>query len=299
MKLIFLGTSAAHPTPKRGLSCICLQRDAEILMFDVGEAAQTAYMKSGLKWNKKMKILITHMHGDHCIGILSLLQTMSMQNRTERLEIFGPKGIDEFLSSNIKILNFGLTFPVMISIVEEGKIIDEKDYSVYSCKADHSTTAFSYRFDEKDRPGRFDRQKAQQMGIPEGTLWKRLQQGEDIECNGKKVSPSQILGTKRPGRRIGISGDTRPTDELRDFFDGCDYLVFDTTFSDELREKALATRHSTAAEAGKLAHDAHVKNLIMTHFSARYENTDSLVEEGKKFHDSIIAASDLLQVEIK
>ena len=138
MKLIFLGTSAAQPTENRGLSCICLERDGEILMFDAGEAAQISYMKSGLGWNKKMKIFVTHLHGDHCIGLLGLLQTMTMQHRTEPLEIYGPSGIEEFIAANIKVLNFGLSFSVMITIVEEGKIFDSKIYSIYACKANHS-----------------------------------------------------------------------------------------------------------------------------------------------------------------
>jgi len=114
MKLVFLGTSASQPTEDRGMSCICLEREGEILMFDAGEGAQRSYLKSGLGWNKKMKIFVTHLHGDHCIGILGLLQTMTLQRRTEKIEIYGPKGIDEFIAANIKVLNFGLSFPVMI-----------------------------------------------------------------------------------------------------------------------------------------------------------------------------------------
>ena len=112
MKLVFLGTSAAQPTPERALTCICLEKDGEILMFDAGEGAQISYLKSGLGWNKKMKIFVTHLHGDHCIGILGLLQTMTLQNRTEPIEIYGPDGIEEFIAANIKVLNFGLSFPV-------------------------------------------------------------------------------------------------------------------------------------------------------------------------------------------
>ena len=298
MKLVFLGTSAAQPTLQRGLTCTCLERNGEIIMFDAGEAAQIAYMKSGLGWNKKMKILITHMHGDHCIGMLGLLQTMSMQNRTEKLEVFGPSGIDDFLGANIKILNFGLTFPVLINIVQEGKIVDEREYTIHASRADHSTTAYSYRFDEKDKPGRFHKERAQQLGIPEGKLWKKLQTGNDVQVDGKTISPAQVLGEKRPGKKIGISGDTRPTEGLAEFFDGCDYLTFDTTFSDEQKDRALATRHSTASEAGMFARKANVKNLIMTHFSARYTDVKQLVVEGRKFHDSVIAAHDLLEIEV-
>ena len=120
MKLVFLGTSGAMPTIQRGLSCTCLVKDNEVLMFDAGEGAQISYLKSGLPWNKKMKIFVTHLHGDHCIGILGLLQSMNLQNRTEPLEIFGPEGIDEFIAANIKILNFGLSFPVLITKINEG-----------------------------------------------------------------------------------------------------------------------------------------------------------------------------------
>jgi ribonuclease Z len=170
MKLVFLGTSAAQPTENRGLSCICLEKDGEILMFDAGEAAQISFMKSGLGWNKKMKLFVTHMHGDHCVGILGLLQTMSMQNRTETLEIFGPKGIEEFIAANIKILNFGLSFPILITTIKEGKIFEDEKFLMHVCKANHSVTAFSYLFEEKDKPGRFNLEKAKQLGIPEGKL---------------------------------------------------------------------------------------------------------------------------------
>lgn len=299
MKLVFLGTSAAQPTENRGLSCICLEREGEILMFDAGESAQISYLKSGLGWNKKMKIFVTHMHGDHCIGILGLLQTMTMQHRTETLEIYGTKGIDEFISANIKILNFGLSFPILISIITEGKILETKFYSIYVCKASHSIPAFSYKFEEKDKPGRFNLEKAKELGIPEGHLWNKLQNGEEIEIDGKVIRSDQVLGEKRSGKKIGISGDTMPTKELEKFFDTCDYLVFDSTFLDEIKEKATETCHSTAKQAALLAKNANVKNLILTHFSARYKDERQHLEEAKKIHASVITSKDLLEVEIK
>jgi ribonuclease Z len=299
MKLVFLGTSAAQPTENRGLSCICLEREGEILMFDAGESAQISYLKSGLGWNKKMKIFVTHLHGDHCVGILGLLQTMTMQHRIESLEIYGPKGIDEFIAANIKVLNFGLSFPIMISIIDEGIVLDSKSYSIYACKASHSVTAFSYRFDEKDKPGRFNLEKAKSLGIPEGHLWNKLQNGEQIEVNGKIITPDQVLGEKRPGKKIGISGDTMPTEDLERFFENCDYLVFDSTFLDELKEKAIESCHSTAKQAATLGKNAKVKNLILTHFSARYKDELLHLEEAKQIHDSVITANDLLEVEIK
>jgi len=299
MKLVFLGTSAAQPTENRGLSCICLERDGEILMFDAGEAAQISFMKSGLGWNKKMKLFVTHLHGDHCVGILGLLQTMSMQNRTETLEIFGPKGVEEFIGANIKILNFGLSFPVLISIIKEGKIFEDEKFSMYVCKASHSVTAFSYLFKEKDKPGRFNLEKARQLGIPEGKLWSDLQKGNEITINGKTINSNQVLGEKRPGEKIGISGDTMPTSELEKFFENCDYLVFDSTFLEEEKLKAQETCHSTAKQAATLGKNAKVKNLILTHFSARYKDEVEHLKEAQEIHNSVITANDLLEIEIK
>ena len=298
MKLVFLGTSAAQPTEKRGLSCICLEKEGEILMFDAGESAQISYMKSGLGWNKKMKLFVTHLHGDHCVGILGLLQTMSMQNRTESLEIFGPKGIDEFLAANIKILNFGLSFSILITIVNEGTIYENNKFLIHAAKANHSITAFSYLFEEKDKPGRFNVEKAKELGIPEGELWNKLQNGEDITNNEKIIKPEQVLGKKRPGKKIGISGDTMPTKELEEFFRECDYLVFDSTFLDEEKQKAQDTCHSTAKQAAELGKNANVKNLILTHFSARYKDELGHKTEAEQIHNSVITAKDLLEVEI-
>jgi ribonuclease Z len=299
MRLVFLGTSAAQPTPERGLTCICLEKEGEILMFDAGEGAQISYLKSGLGWNKKMKIFVTHLHGDHCIGILGLLQTMTLQNRTEPMEIYGPDGTEEFIAANIKVLNFGLSFPVMITTVREGTVVNEKTYTINSCEADHSVTSYSYLFQEKDKPGRFFPDKAKELGVPEGELWHKLQTGQDIQVGDKIVKSSDVLGEKRPGKRIGISGDTRPTKKLEEFFKDCDYLSFDSTFSHELQDKALETHHSTAKEAADLAKKANVSNLILTHFSARYNDESVLLEEAKTIHSSVIAAKDLLEIEIK
>jgi ribonuclease Z len=268
-------------------------------MFDAGEATQISFMKSGLGWNKKMKIFVTHLHGDHCVGILGLLQTMSMQNRTETLEIFGPSGIDEFIAANIKVLNFGLSFPVLINIIKDEKIIDNEKFSIYTCKANHSVTAYSYLFEEKDKPGRFNVKKAKELGIPEGVLWNKLQNGTEVNNNGNIIKPEQVLGEKRPGMKVGISGDTMPTKELEVFFKDCDYLVFDSTFLEEQKQRAQDTCHSTAKQAATLGKNANVKNLILTHFSARYKDESGHLNEAKEIHNSVITARDLLEIEIK
>ncbi|MGB6462736.1 MAG: ribonuclease Z [Nitrosotalea sp.] len=299
MKLVFLGTSAAQPTMERGMTCICLVLDKEILMFDAGEGAQVAFQKAKLGWNKKMKIFVTHLHGDHCVGILGLLQTMSLQNRTESLDIFGPLGIDEFLAANLKILNFGLTFPVRIIRIKECPVFDDPAYAIHVCEAEHSIPAYSYLFAEKDRPGKFYPDKAKQLGVPEGKLWHELQSGKEVKVGETTIKPSDVMDGKRPGRKIGISGDTRPTKKLEEFFKGCDYITFDSTYSDTLRDKAKENYHSTSVEAAELAKRAGVSNLILTHFSARYDDAEELVKEAKAVHGSVIAAKDLMEIEIK
>ncbi|MDE1812116.1 MAG: ribonuclease Z [Thaumarchaeota archaeon] len=299
MKLVFLGTSAAQPTAERGMTCICLVLDREILMFDAGEGAQIAFSKAKLGWNKKMKIFVTHLHGDHCVGILGLLQTMSLQNRTESVDIYGPTGIEEFIAANLKILNFGLTFPVRITRIKEGLVFDDSGFSVHVCEAEHSIPAYSYLFTEKDRPGKFYPEKAKELGIPEGKLWHDLQSGNEVKVGDKLVRPSDVTGEKRHGIKIGISGDTRPTAKLVEFFKGCNYMTFDSTYSDALQDKAKENFHSTSKEAAELAKKAGVLNLILTHFSARYEDVQELVNEAKTIHDSVTAAKDLLEIDIK
>jgi len=299
MKLIFLGTSGAQPTESRAMTCICLVLDKEMLMFDAGEGAQVSFLRSKLGWNKKMKIFVTHLHGDHCVGILGLLQTMSLQSRTESIDIYGPKGIDEFLAANLKILNFGLSFPVRIMTIKEELVLDDATYTIHACEAEHSIPAFSYVFEEKEKPGRFYPEKAKEFGIPEGKLWHELQSGKEVKVDNKTFKPSDVMGEKRRGKKIGISGDTRPTKKLEEFFKGCDYLTFDSTYSDELKEKAQEYYHSTAKQAAELAKKAGVSNLILTHFSTRYDDSSVLVNEAKVLHNSVIAAQDLLEIEIK
>jgi len=246
-----------------------------------------------------MKIFVTHLHGDHCIGILGFLQTMTLQNRTEPIEIYGPEGIEEFIAANTKVMNFGLSFPVLITPINEGLVVSEEKYEVHACEAEHSVPTFSFLFQEKEKPGTFYPEKATALGIPKGKLWHKLQQGEEVVIENKSIKPSEVMGPNVPGKKIGISGDTRPIKKLEVFFKNCDYLVFDSTFSDELKEKAVETCHSTAKEAATFAKNATVSNLILTHFSARYKDESILLDEARAIHNSVIAANDQLKVEIE
>ena len=157
---------------------------------------------------------------------------------------------------------------------------------------------FSFLFEEKEKPGTFYPEKANSLGVPKGELWHKLQQGEDVVVESKSIKPSDVMGQKIPGKKIGISGDTRPTKKLEVFFKNSDYLVFDSTFSDELKEKAVESCHSTAKEAATFAKNSNVSNLILTHFSARYKDENVLLDEAKTVHNSVIAASDQLKINL-
>ena len=196
------------------------------------------------------------------------------------------------------MLNFGLPFPVFITIVDEGNVVNEKNYRINCCEAQHGITAYSYSFEENERVGVFYPEKAKELGVPEGKMWQELQNGNSIEIDGKIIESSQVTGEKRPGKKIGISGDTRPTEKLEKFFQDSDYLSFDCTFSFDLQDRAVETNHSTAKEAAELAKKANVKNLILTHFSARYNDESVLLNEAKEIHESTITAKDLLEIEI-
>jgi ribonuclease Z len=299
MQVVFLGTSSAVPTRERGLSSVAIMRGPHLLIFDAGEGMQRNFINAGLGMNKKMKIFVSHMHADHCVGLLGLLQTMSLQGREKGIEIYGEPRLEEFLRQNMRIISFGLTFNINIHKIEsDGLVVKEKDYQVSCCEALHSVPSLAYCLEEFDRPGAFDIREAKRKGIPEGHLYSKLQHGHDIVYGGETIRSRDIVGPPRKGRKIGISGDTRPTYKLCRFFNECNLLIFESTYSLEKQQKAIENWHSTAAEAARLAKDAKVGKLLLTHFSARYDEPSVLVKEASAIHHNVEAAEDLKVVKI-
>lgn len=275
-----------------------------MLFFDAGEGAQRQAMDSSLGFNKQTSIFVSHMHGDHVVGLLGLMQTMAMQRRDKPLYVFGPKGIVEFVQFNQKILKFGVTYPVFgKEVVRKGVVFDNDKpprYRVLAERSAHSTLSFAYLFEEKDKPGRFNTRAALKLGVPEGPLWSKLQSGRKVISpkTGKAVQPSAVLGPPRPGLKIGISGDTRPSEKLAAFFRGCDVLIFDSTYGDQHAQNAVENMHSTSREAAKLARKAKVKQLILTHFSARYTDVSEVVKQAREEFRNTIAASDKMVYDV-
>ncbi len=266
--------------------------------MDCGEGVQRQIFAQSVGLGSDMTILITHLHGDHVAGLLGLLQTMSMAQRRKPLGIVGPERLLRWLRVTSELLHIGLTFPLEFTPAKPGTILRTPGFRIRAAKADHSVEAFAYVVEEKSRPGVFYPEKARALHVPEGKLWSRLQKGRRVVVEGKAVDPSDVTGPPRLGRKVGYSGDTRPSPGLVRFFKRCDLLVFDSTFSGSDREKAIERKHSTSLEAAKLASKAGARKLALTHFSARYTSTASLLKEARRVFPNTVAASDGLAIDV-
>lgn len=302
LEVTFLGTSAAMPTVDRSLSSIIVNRNGTLLIFDAGEGMQYNFIRTGLGFNKKTMLFITHMHSDHILGILGFLQTLSLQGRKTPMDIFGPELIYDFLTKNIQLLRINLTFQIKIHVVSDsqGTLVDEREYKILYCKSEHGPNICSYAYCllEKDRPGKFDIGKAKKLGIPVGELYGSLQKGIDVVFRNKLICSCDVVGNSRPGRKIGISGDTRPSGELCTFFKNCDLLIFESTFSSHEIAKAKESYHSTAIETATLAKLAFVDKLCLTHFSSRYKDLNVLLNEAKSVFSCSELAFDLKSITV-
>jgi ribonuclease Z len=298
LTVTFLGTSSAAPTKGRALPAIAIQREGDVVIMDCGEGIQRQILAFGIGLNKTTTILVTHLHGDHTTGLLGLLQTMSLAQRTKPLTIVAPSALLKWIRLTSEIMHVGLTFDIVFVPARRGTLLKTSAFVIRATKAAHSIEAFSFLVEERRRPGVFFPDKARELGIPEGKLWSKLQSGRRVAVGGQTVDPSKVTGPPRPGRRIGYSGDTRPSPRLSKFFKKCDLLIFDSTFSNSDRDKAVERKHSTSREAAEMAKSAGAQKLVLTHFSARYRNVSTLVREARAVFPNTVAASDGLRIKV-
>ncbi|RJS87432.1 ribonuclease Z [Candidatus Bathyarchaeota archaeon] len=299
LRITFLGTAASIPTPTRALSAVALKREGELFLFDCGEGAQRQMITAKIGFNRKTRIFITHMHGDHILGLPGLLQTMSLLGRDKPLQIYGPQGIAEFIDAIKRTVRFSLKFPVEVYEIEDGLVCQEREYEIHSAWAEHSVPSLAYALIEKPRPGRFNPERAISLGVPRGPLWSRLQRGEDVKLpDGRIVKPRDVLGPPRMGRKIVYVGDTKPSGVIADFAFGANVLIHEATFADDLAERAEEDLHSTPSGAALVAKKAEVKLLILTHISARYGDTKVLLEEAKKIFPNVLVAEDFMKIDV-
>ncbi|MCW4046424.1 MAG: ribonuclease Z [Candidatus Bathyarchaeota archaeon] len=300
IRVLFLGTAGSVPTLERSLPAVLVQRGNEQFMFDCGEGVQRQMLRAKTGFHKKMKIFISHMHGDHVLGLPGLLQTMALMDRQRKLEVYGPEGIANFLQCVKETLQFGLTFPVEIREIYNASIVcDEEEYTVLAVGSNHVMPSLAYALVEKPRPGKFYPEKARALGVPEGELWSKLQSGYEVKLSdGRTVRAEDVLGPPRKGRKIVYTGDTRPFEGFASFAVGADLVIHDATLDDALAEKAAADGHSTPSEAADQALRAKAERLVLTHISARYPDAGLLLEQARKIFGNVIVAEDFLELEL-
>ena len=299
MRVVFLGTAGSIPTTRRALPAIAVRREDELIIFDCGEGAQRQMIRARVGFHKKTKIFITHMHGDHVLGLPGVMQTMSLLNRKKELEVFGPIGVKAFVEAIERTVQFALTFPIKVNEIREGIVCEEKEYKVQAVCADHVISALAYALIEKPRPGRFNEERAMNLGVPKGPLWSKLQHGGNVKLsNGKIIRPDDVLGKQRSGRKLVYTGDTRPSKALLELSKNADLLIHEATLGDELKERAFEDGHSTPSQAAKTAKSARAKRLILTHISARYGTTDSLLKQAKKTFKNVEIAEDFMRIDL-
>jgi ribonuclease Z len=226
---------------------------------------------------------------------------MALLNRTRDLDIYGTPGIERFLTDMKETVQFGLTFTVKIhEIAEPGIICDEEQYTVEAVKSNHVINSLAYALAEKSKPGRFYPKKAKVLGIKEGPLWSELQKGKNVILpNGRTVKPEDVMGPSRNGRKIVYTGDTRPFKDLAEFASDADLLINDCTLADDLAERAEEDGHSTPSQAAENAKKAKVKKLVLTHISARYDDTTPLLKQAKKIFKNTVVAEDFFRIELQ
>src|SRR5437867_4531551 len=299
IEVIFLGTGGSLPTKERGLPSVALRRDGEIILFDCGEGTQRQMMHAGLGFNRPTVILISHLHGDHILGLPGLLQTMSSLARDKPLDVYGPKGLMRFLELIYKPLGYPANFKVRARELGPGEEIDRGEYVIRTTLAKHDILCLAYAIAEKERPGRFHPEKAKRLGVPEGPLWGELQHGNTVKVEGKEIRPSDVVEAPRPGLKVVYAIDTRPAESVKRLAKEADLLMHDGGFAEERRPKAQEYYHSTAREAAQLAKAAKVKRLAVVHISAVTRDDSVLLKEARKIFKQTLVPKDFQTLSLK
>jgi len=248
---------------------------------------------------KIKKIFISHLHADHFLGIPGLVQSMSLNGREDALKIFGPAGTKDNVDSMLGLGYFKSGFEVLAKDLAPDSRLDFDEYAIRCVEADHSIPSLAYCLEEKPRPGKFNLSKAKRLSIPEGPLFRRLQEGRSVTIGGRKILPEQVLGPARPGRKIVYTGDTKPSRVIAGLAKEADVLIHDSTLDSSHGKLAFDFGHSTAAEAARVAKAANVRALFLVHISPRYESNAVLEKEARKVFRNSIVAQDLMEYAVR
>lgn len=299
LSVTFLGTGAACPTVERNVSGLAVAREGETFLFDCGEGTQRQMMRYGVGFSFR-ELFFTHYHSDHLLGVIGLVRTMGLLDRQAPLTLYGPRPAQRILTAALAVGVERTRFPVEIVEVKPGDRLARPDYEIQVFATEHRPDTVGYALVEHRRLGRFDPERARVLGVPEGPLWGRLHRGEAVTLpDGTVVTSETLVGPPRPGRKLVYTGDTRPSDPVREAADGADLLIHDATFGSDEQDRAVETGHSTALEAATVARDAGVRQLVLTHISARYtRDAPELLAEAREAFGEVIVARDGLTLDV-
>lgn len=296
IELAFLGTSQAVPTAKRNHTAILLRYKDESILVDCGEGTQRQFRIAGINPCKLTRILITHWHGDHVLGIPGLLQTLALNGYNKTLQIYGPKGTKRFVDFIYNLFIFGGKIKIEVKEIESGIFLKTKDFTIEALPLNHSARCLAYSFKEADKR-KIDVKKIKKFGL-QGALIGKLQRGENVTLKGKTIKPSDVSHLET-GKKIAFVLDTALCENCSKIAKDADLLISESTYSAELEEKASQYKHLTAKQAGEIAKKARAKKLILTHISQRHEKEEhKILQEAKKVFKNTELAKDFMKIEI-
>ena len=284
-EILFAGTGASIPSRSRSLPCIAIKQGRSLTLFDCGEGSQRQLMVSRFSFMRVDRIFITHMHGDHVLGLPGLLLTMGLSGRREPVQLFGPKGISLTINSMLDACEGELEFELIVHEMEPGDVERFNGFSVSAFRTEHNCPSLGYLYKEDDRSGSFDKEKAMRFGLKPGPDFSAIQRGEEV----RGISPEMIIGEKRPGLSLAYPGDTLICDSVSEAIRGVDVLIHEGTYLEKDSELAVAHFHSTIKDVAKMAKEAGVRQLMIVHVSHRYgEESGPSIEASTYFEGSII-----------
>jgi ribonuclease Z len=288
LDVVFLGTSGSAPTARRSPSATLIRRGGERMLVDCGEGTQRQLLRSSVGLVDLEEVFLTHLHADHYLGLPGLLKTFALRGRMLPLTVYGPQGTRALVSSLGRV--FGkLTYPLVVTDLDIGDVLQRDGYRLQSFETRHGVESIGYSLIEDGRPGRFDVEGADRLGVPDGPLRGLLQRGEPVTLDdGTTVQPAQVLGEPRRGRKLVLTGDTAPCEPAVIAAAGADLLVHEATFLADERERAQETLHSTAGEAALVAREAGVELLALTHLSGRYTAREVETEARVLFERTVV-----------
>ncbi|MFM7363978.1 MAG: ribonuclease Z [Cuspidothrix sp.] len=306
MQITFLGTSSGVPTRSRNVSSVALRlpQRAELWLFDCGEGTQHQILRSDLKISQLSRIFVTHMHGDHIFGLMGLLASCGLAGNVEKVDIYGPSGLNEYLQAASRYSHTHFSYPIKVHTVQPGVIYEDEEFTVTCGLLHHRITAFGYRVTEKDRNGRFDIEKAKALEIPAGPIYGQLKRKETVTlADGRVINGTELCGPTEIGRKIAYCTDTVYCDGAVQLAKDADVLIHEATFAHQDAEMAFQRLHSTTTMAAQTAYGAGVRKLIMTHFSPRYAPGNSielkdLLKEAKAIFPQTIMAHDFMVYDV-